>query len=187
MRSSWDHAVPVDFLKEQAERWAQTKVLSRWSRALPHIIFTFRATLGCLATGALIWIPGVDTFLTPQARFFAVIVPPLAVSKHFGGVIRTLLVGLALICGATFFAAAVTATISASNIGIHFVVLGLGVFAFEWGGAPFGTLGKKLASGLYATVILNSARSSATQLSVMDSAISLIVGLAFGYLGALIG
>ena len=129
----------------------------------------------------------MDTFLTPQARFFAVIVPPLAVSRSLGALVRTLMVGLAFIVAATFFGAAIIFAVSPSSSGIRFVVLGLGVFAFEWGGTPFGGLGKKLASGLYCTVILGSSKASATQLSVMSNALSLTAGLAIGYLGALIG
>lgn len=117
------------------------------------------------------------------------------------------MVGLAFIVAAIFFAAAIISPVTPSNIGIRFVLLGLGVFAFEWGGTPFGgvgifiiwlvlgltfshffsQLGKKLASGLYCTLILGSAKPAATQLSIMDSALALTAGLAIGYLGALIG
>lgn len=180
---AWEHAIPISFLEEQSHRLNETKIISRWTQAIPHLLYTWRSTIGCLATAIFVWLGPLEQFLTPQAKFFAVIVPPLAVSKHVGGTIRALFVGLPFIVAAVFFAAAIIVGVSSNNIGARFVLLGLGVFGFEWGGAPFGSLGKKLASGLYVTVILGSSSSTAKGLSVMGSAVSLIAGLALGYAG----
>lgn len=55
LRLSWDRGVPVRFLAEQTRRWDETRVVSRFERAVPHLLFSARAALGCLAAGALLW------------------------------------------------------------------------------------------------------------------------------------
>jgi hypothetical protein len=166
-----------------AQQPARETYRTRLTAMYSHMLFTFRSVIGVLASGIIVWLPGLDTFLTPQAKFFAIIIPPLAVSKHVGGTLKALLLGLPFIIAMIYFAAAII--FATNDIAIHFVVLALGVFAFEWGGQPFGGLGKKLASGLYATVLLASVNN--TPLQTNNNAISLTAGLAVGYLGALVG
>lgn len=100
---------------------------------------------------------------------------------------RTLFVGLAFIVSTTFLSAAVISGVSPKSIGVRFVLLGLGVFGFEWCGTPFGSVGKKLGSALFCSVILTSSNPTANLRNPIHDAMSLSAGLALGCLGALIG
>ncbi len=160
----------------------------RFLAVLPHALLSLRCALGTLVTGVIIFLPVVSQFLTPQAKFFAIIIPPLATGRDVGGTLRALFLGLPFIIACIFFATLCVSHLSPSNSAIRFVMVAVAVFGLEWGGTSFGGLGKKLASGLFVTVVLQSASKTAIAvLSPLQLSLSLTAGLACGYFGALAG
>lgn len=149
-------------------------------------INALRRALGTLVAAAVIAIEPVDSYLNGSAKFFAVVIPALAVDDFVGQTVRVVALSLPVVFAFVFFAAFLVQGLSNTSTTVEFVLVGLGIAFIEWGGAFMGPLGKKLAGGLFLTVVL-SHRLANTLPVGLDTATKLILGLLIGYAGGFIG
>jgi hypothetical protein len=156
--------------------------LVRLQMLLPHITRVARFTIGVFVVCVLVFLPGVTTLLTPTARFFAVIIPPLATGRSVGATIRLLVLGLPLIVATVFLSAVLLSTIPFSGywLVVRGLLLALGAFTIQWGGGGVGPLGKKLANGVWVSTVLSPTAAT------VSAAASLAFGFALGYAGAVV-
>ena len=144
----------------------------------PHTMFAYRSSLGVLIAGVLVSVDPISSFLGGRGAFFAIIVPPLAAHRNFGGTIQGLLKAFPFIIASVVLATFVKSGLPA-NTGVDLLLVFLSTFFIEFCGGFVGGLGKKLASGLFLTIILTE--------GTFDEAWALIGGIAIGYFGALVG
>lgn len=162
--------------------------IPRLRSLIPNLIFAFRCAVGTLITSVIIFLPGVTDFLSSQAKFFAIVIPALAVGKTVGGTLRVLVMGLPFIIVSMFIATFVSIGVQAKVPGwtaFLLFIMSIFVFAIEWGGTTIGGLGRKLSNGLVVTIILNAFLPVPPTRIGIQQTLSLVAGFACGYAGGL--